>query len=553
MQDAPPGKPVASAAIERDAKQARELFAKPNSTLPDDIRELKRWSKERGDALYKHLVENLPPMDLVRALLERDRKVHPNMQAYDEQAKDAVSRLERLQTAGVSDEKPVVVFFAASGCDGPKRLREELDRSRTLSVDGVTVRCSDILPGQDPSSNPTVDGLDGHGNSPYTDGSAAIAIAESAFFNSELTARMVGDMMRVVRPGGVVLLWSHNKHLHNLTPWLFAQLHCGQVFLEDARVLGSDELDDLANAYNLSFRLRRTSKVAAGDVLSGAELMRSVIGLGGAGAKAAADAAGTASPDHMIGQRIAGLKELLDGQLKLWLRYEELCGGHVNDQRSLVAFLSLIATGALLLESCFQDLLGDEANRLRLHGLAMQHDTTVLLVLLAEGLTEGADGTALLPAMGRRQLEQRCAALALAGDSKTAALVALERQADLVGLLEAVGAPEEMDKKVKAGVYVTIPGDKPVQAPKVGEGGSGVAHRVKLQQPIQGSSAIMFVMPQSLTATGPESRVTAEGVIFALIRVALESLALLLLGGAPAFPGNRMAGTLHEDPVAGGT
>ena len=92
-----------------------------------------------------------------------------------------------------------------------------------------------------------------------------------------------------------------------------------------------------------------------------------------------------------------------------------------------------------------------------------------------------------------------------------------------------------MDTTVRAGVYVTIPGDKAVPLPKVGEGGSGVAHRVKLQQPIQGSSAIMFVMPQSLTATGPESRVTAEGVIFALIRVALESLALLLLGGAPAF------------------
>ena len=353
-----------------------------------------------------------------------------------------------------------------------------------------------------------------------------------------------------------MLLWSHNKLLQNVTPWIWARLNRGGLRLEDVRVLGSDAPDDLAHAYNFDFQLRRTSEVAAGGELpplSGAGLMRSVIGLGGAGAKAAADAAGTASPDHMIGQRIAGLKELLDGQLKLWLRYEELCGGHVNDQRSLVAFLSLIATGALLLESCFQDLLGDEANRLRLHKLAREHRTTVLLVLLAEGLTEGADGTALLLAMGRRQLEQRCAALALAGDSKTAALVALERQADLVGLLEAVGAPETMDKKVKAGVYVTIPGDKPVQAPKVGEGGSGVAHRVKLQQPIQGSSAIMFVMPQSLTATGPESRVTAEGVIFALIRVALESLALLLLGGAPAFPGNRMAGTLHEDPVAGGT
>ena len=156
--------------------------------------------------------------------------------------------------------------------------------------------------------------------------------------------------------------------------------------------------------------------------------------------------------------------------------------------------------------------------------------------------------------MGRRQLEQRRAALALAGDSKTAALVALERQADLVGLLEAAGAPETMDEKVKAGVYVTIPGDKEVQAPKVGEGGSGVARRVKLQQPIPGSSAIVVVMPKSLTETGPAPRaITAERVVLALIRAAFESLALLVLGGAPAFRGNRMAGTPHQDPVAGGT
>jgi hypothetical protein len=77
MQDAPPAKLEDSAAIERDAKKARRLFkfAKPNLTLPDDIRELGRWTPERGDALYKDLVENLPSMDLVRALLERDREV----------------------------------------------------------------------------------------------------------------------------------------------------------------------------------------------------------------------------------------------------------------------------------------------------------------------------------------------------------------------------------------------------------------------------------------------------------------------------------------------
>ena len=178
----------------------------------------------------------------------------------------------------------------------------------------------------------------------------------------------------------------------------------------------------------------------------------------------------------------------------------------------------------------------------------------MLLVLLAEGLTEGADDTALLLEMGRRQLEQRRAALVHAGDSKTDALVALEREADLVGLLEAVGAPETMDKKVKAGVYVTIPGDKSVQAPKVGEGGSGVANRVDLQKPIPHSSAIMVVMPESLTKSGPKSTViTAEDVLLSLIRVAAESLVLLALGGAPAFGGNRMAGTLHQDPVAGGT
>jgi hypothetical protein len=279
--------------------------------------------------------------------------------------------------------------------------------------------------------------------------------------------------------------------------------------------------------------------------------MRSVIGLGGAGAKAAADAAGTGSD---IGGRIAKLKELLGGQLELWLQYEELCDGHVNDQRSLVAFLALIATGALLLESCFQHLLGDEANRRRLHGLARQHDTTVLLVLLAEGLPERTDGTALLLEMGQRQLEQRSADLAHAGNSKTAALAALECQADLVGLLKAAGAPKKMDENVRAGVYVTIPGNKAEPLPKVGEGGSGVANRVDLQKPIPHSSAIMVVMPESLTKPGPKSTViTAEDVLLSLIRVAVESLVLLALGGAPAFRGNRMAGTLHQDPHAGGT
>ena len=549
MQDAPPAK--ASAAIEKKAKKARERFAMPNSTLPRDIRKLVRWTPARGIALYEHLKENLPPMDLAQALLERDRVVHPNMQAYRRQAEHTVSELTRLKAAG-GDEKPVVVFFAASGGDGPRRLREELERSGTLAVDGVTMRCCDILPGQDNSSNPTVDGLDGHGNSPYADRSAHVVIAQSCFFSPELTKIIVDDMMRVVMPGGLVLLWSHYQHLHNLTPWLWAWLKSGGLRLEDVRVLGSDQPDNLSDAYNLSFVLRCTSEEAAGGVLSGAKLMKSVIGLGGAGAEVAAAAAPTGSPDHMIGGRIAALKELLGGQLELWLQYEELCDGHVNDHRSLVAFLSLIATGALLLQSCFPHLLGDEANRLRLHELARQHDTTVLLVLLAEGLTEGADGTALLLEMGRRQLAQRSAALAHAGDSKTAARAALECQADLVELLEAAGAPKTMDEKIRAGVYVTIPGDKLV--PKVGEGGSGVAARVDLQKPIPHSSAIVVVMPESLTKTGPKSNgITAEDVLRALIRVAVESLALLALGGASAFRGNRMAGTLHQDPHAGGT
>jgi hypothetical protein len=176
----------------------------------------------------------------------------------------------------------------------------------------------------------------------------------------------------------------------------------------------------------------------------------------------------------------------------------------------------------------------------------------VLLVVLGEGLTEGADGTALLLEMGRRQLAQRSAALAHAGDSKTAARAALECQADLVELLEAAGAPKTMDEKIRAGVYVTIPGDKLV--PKVGEGGSGVAARVDRQKPIPHSSAIVVVMPESLTKTGPKSKViTAEDVRLSLLRVAVESLVVLALGGAPAFRGNRMAGTLHQDPHAGGT
>jgi hypothetical protein len=300
--------------------------------------------------------------------------------------------------------------------------------------------------------------------------------------------------------------------------------------------------------------LQRTSGEAAGGVLSGAKLMKSVIGLGGAGAEVAAAAAPTGSPDHMIGGRIAALKELLGGQLELWLHHEELCDGHVNDQRSLVAFLSLIATGALLLQFCFQHLLGDEANRLRLHGLARQHDTTVLLVVLAEGLTEGADGTALLLEMGRRQLAQRSAALAHAGDSETAARAALERQADVVALLKAAGAPKKMDKNVRAGVYVTVPSGKKEPVPKVGEGGSGVANRVEQQKPIPHSSAIVFVMPKFLTKTGPNSpMITAEDVNLALLRGAAESLVLLALGGAPAFRGNRMAGSPHTDPHAGGT
>jgi hypothetical protein len=118
MQDAPPAKLKAPAAVERDAKKARQLFAKPNRTLPGDIRGLKRWSEERGDALYKDLVENLPSMDLVRALLERDREVHPNMQAYVEQSKRTVAELARRKAAaGDGERKFIVVFLAASGCD----------------------------------------------------------------------------------------------------------------------------------------------------------------------------------------------------------------------------------------------------------------------------------------------------------------------------------------------------------------------------------------------------------------------------------------------------
>ena len=53
MQDAPRAKPVASAAIEKLATKAREGFAMPNSTLPDDIRQLGRWTPKRGAALYQ--------------------------------------------------------------------------------------------------------------------------------------------------------------------------------------------------------------------------------------------------------------------------------------------------------------------------------------------------------------------------------------------------------------------------------------------------------------------------------------------------------------------
>jgi hypothetical protein len=126
MQDAPPAKLVASPDIEKKAKKARERFALPNSTLPRNIRSLPRWSTERGDALYDYLVKNLPPMPWTQALLERDRVVHPKMQAYAQQAKDTVSELERRKAAG-GDEKPVVVFLAASGGDGARRLREELE------------------------------------------------------------------------------------------------------------------------------------------------------------------------------------------------------------------------------------------------------------------------------------------------------------------------------------------------------------------------------------------------------------------------------------------
>ena len=152
------------------------------------------------------------------------------------------------------------------------------------------------------------------------------------------------------------------------------------------------------------------------------------------------------------------------------------------------------------------------------------------------------------------RVEQRSAALKRAGDSKTAARAALECQADVVALLKAAGAPKKMDENIRAGVYVTMVGDKPVPLSKVGEGGSGVAARVKQQQPIPHSSAIVVVMPESLTKTGPKSKViTAEDVRLSLLRVAVESLVLLALGGAPAFRGNRMAGTLHQDPHAGGT
>ena len=111
-----------------------------------------------------------------------------------------------------------------------------------------------------------------------------------------------------------------------------------------------------------------------------------------------------------------------------------------------------------------------------------------------------------------------------------------------------------MDTTVRAGVYVTIPGDKAVPLPKVGEGGSGVAARLDLQKPIPHSSAIVVVMPESLTRAGPKSTViTAEDVLRSLTRGAAESLVLLALGGAPAFDGNRMAGSPHTDPVAAGT
>ena len=92
--------------------------------------------------------------------------------------------------------------------------------------------------------------------------------------------------------------------------------------------------------------------------------------------------------------------------------------------------------------------------------------------------------------------------------------------------------------------------------PKVGEGGSGVANRVEQQKPIPHSSAIVVVMPEYLTRAGPKSPViTAEDVVLALLRGAAESLVLLALGGAPAFRGNRMAGSRHtdSDPVAAGT
>ena len=145
------------------------------------------------------------------------------MLAYAEQAKHAVSELGRLRAAGGDrKQKLVVVFLAASGGDGAKALHAELGRSPTLSADDVTVLCSDLIPGQDPSSGIRIDGLDGHGHSPYERGSADIVIGESAYFNSELTSIQVEDMMRLLKPGGLLLLWMHHQHVQNMTPWDFA-------------------------------------------------------------------------------------------------------------------------------------------------------------------------------------------------------------------------------------------------------------------------------------------------------------------------------------------
>lgn len=246
-------------------------------------------------------------------------------------------------------------------------------------------------------------------------------------------------------------------------------------------------------------------------------------------------------------------KDVLSRQLALLTLHETLQlrvhGVAVSDASSFSAFMGHVALGNLLLRIFGVELLGGADKLARVRHVARAHNTSLLAVVLVEGMQPLRTLDVLEHALAARQ------ALVAAALTDKAKLEALERDADLGGIIRKLGVPLG---EAKSGLYMRGT-SSPMPESKVGVGGSGqdgtVDSRATQKQQGGGSAMVAFRAPLPLEQVEPEDgRGTFDELnhLCGLMLEGFEALLTLSAGGAGCLHAVSMAGSPRSDPSAAG-